>query len=893
MKKYLLYFFIIVSLFFSIFSNRKFEIDANQVQNQNVGIIENWGFAIKVGEKSTIPLLSLSNKRDPIISKSDIVHDNTGYPDKIVIHAKSLSDVIFIFDMNYGSTDQNIIDLDNQDYYFSFIESNESSNHQFLKKSVFDSYNKINIGNIHKLSPRDAFRNLNTFNGISTINLSDAINENQLQNNYFKFTISIQYTFTGFLGFKGFSITELDFAIVIDDQLPVISINNNQYFNESVYFNSDINISFYDKRSFNSNDQFILNEVSCLFNGNQLCNTNNLFFDKEGTLQIRLTDFAGNTNTVNLILDKTPVRISFFQSGQNTIIHNGSYNENVNLFLSDNSIIKDLEVEYVHTSPEGQISPFKETKTQLSFTDEGFYEIKSITDFFGNKTAFNNGKTSINFTIDKQGPKFIGIYDAFLTNEDILFQVNDELSDVKKVYMKYNDIESILSKNSEGFYTLDKEGDYQLWAEDSLGNESEKIIVRIDLSKPEFIGIFNGFKTSTEVSFQVVDNYDFIDYLNVIKDNQNFFDFTNEGNYFTFYEEGFYEVTTFDSAKNYSETITFVIDKTGPIILNQINEIIHKSSFEIEFTDELSSVKKIEVYLNNIFLGYDISVINEEGFYEIIAYDELDNKSIVNFYLDSKAPIVTNLIESNFLQLGHSLEFNDVIQKEINIIIYDDNLNIISRDSKYIFNNLGKFKVKITDNYNLENQFDFSIVTNDGPVIIISNSLIDNGKKIVEILSSFPLKEIYYQINETTTEADINVYRFEFNEEGKYKIYALDERERFSEKTFIIDRTPPYSNIKNNNVFFSKIKVTFSDNLSDNISAFITHNNQKIEIKNNFEVYSYGKYTLYLEDDFGNEVSLIFYVYENNYNYIWIILIIMPIIGVIIFIENKKNLLVQ
>lgn len=254
---------------------------------------------------------------------------------------------------------------------------------------------------------------------------------------------------------------------------------------------------------------------------------------------------------------------------------------------------RDVSAEWTETDVSATLMFGWETKPYQSgdiLTAEGTYELVLIDDV-GNKTV-------LTFVIDKTVEYTVNTVDGFISNEDVVFNADEELT----IRLTKDGNEMLYAFG----YPISEEGDYVAVLTDQYGNTEEVA--------------FWILKKTLQRSF----DYDFGD-TEITSVTLN-----GESCELDFEADGTYVVTSGE----YSFTIT--LDRIAPTLeLNGVgNEGSTKKSVTLE---NLSEQATVQVYLNDELIEYEIgSKLSETGKYRVVVTDEVGNVSEYSFEILSR-----------------------------------------------------------------------------------------------------------------------------------------------------------------------------------------------------------------------------------------------------------------
>jgi hypothetical protein len=297
---------------------------------------------------------------------------------------------------------------------------------------------------------------------------------------------------------------------------------------------------------------------------------NNVLFNSgdtvsiEGSYVLVVTDDVGNVTTVNFTIDKTPPVVNGVEEG---IYYN-----------------TDRTITFMEGTATLNTNPFTSGQT---VTSDGSYTLV-VTDLAGNVTT-------IIFVVDKV-PPIITIEDYNLdpTNLDIT------------VYAETN--EGSINATS---YTFTENGSFTFTATDLAGNVTNRTITitNIDKNAPAVSGVSNNayYNVSRTIVF---------DKGTGMLNGEPF----TTGDIVA--QEGSYVLIVTDDAGN-KTTVSFVIDKTAPIVEGIEHNNYYNTNRTITFNEGSATLNGISFTSNTL--------VSIEDSYEIVVTDLAGNVTTVNF----------------------------------------------------------------------------------------------------------------------------------------------------------------------------------------------------------------------------------------------------------------------
>ncbi len=411
---------------------------------------------------------------------------------------------------------------------------------------------------------------------------------------------------------------------------------------------------------YNTNRNPAFNEGTATLNGENF--TSGTLVNQEQTYTLIVTDAAGNITTVIFTIDKTPPVI---------------------IGITDGTYYKtDLTI----TFDEGNATLNGAVFTSgTTVTIEDSYTL-IVTDLASNVTT-------VAFVLDKTAPIItIDPYNTDPTNLDITVTADTN--------------EGSLNVTSHIFT---ENGSFTFIATDLAGNVSERTvtITNIDKNAPAVSGVSNNFfyNNSRIITFDkgtaTLNGIEFISGTTVSA-------------------EGSYVLVVTDDASNIT-TVSFVIDKTAPIISGVENNAYYNTDLNITFNEGSAT-------LNGLAFSSE-TLVSVENSYTLVVTDLAGNISTVTFVLDKTAPVIT------FEPYESEAPVSSVT---VNASVNEGSLNTPSRlftaNGSYTFiatDLAGNVSEKTVIISNIGYTLNYSLTGTGGDLIAMVNSIMVNSGNLV------------------------------------------------------------------------------------------------------------------------------------------------------------------
>ena len=187
----------------------------------------------------------------------------------------------------------------------------------------------------------------------------------------------------------------------------------------------------------------------------------------------------------------------------------------------------------------------------------------------------------------------------------------------------------------------------------TINSEGRFLIDGLDLTESQRVQVFatDAENTSEAYTFDVVDDLPIV--IEGVE-NQKIYnhdvtltynkgalylwgmDFVSSGTTFT--EDGYYELSGYDQIGNYTNNISFTIDKTAPRVDGIQSGISYRQAIYPTFIEGTATLNGMK-YTSG-------TKIDQEGEYVLVVTDQADNKTSIYFTIDYKAPMILG-VENN------------------------------------------------------------------------------------------------------------------------------------------------------------------------------------------------------------------------------------------------------
>ncbi|PWK09037.1 beta strand repeat-containing protein, partial [Tumebacillus permanentifrigoris] len=328
-----------------------------------------------------------------------------------------------------------------------------------------------------------------------------------------------------------------------------------------------------------------------------------------GTYVLTVTDQAGNSTVLNFSIDTTVPVVA-------GVIENQVYATSVTPTSGD------TDIQTVTLTKNGSAVGGYTLGTAITTT--GTY-VLTVTDLAGNSTI-------LHFRIDKAAPVVTGVLDNSLYNTSVTPSSSD--SDIQTVALTQNG-------STVAGYTLGTavttNGVYVLTVTDQVGN-SIVLHFTIDKTAPVITGVVENQSTNAPVTPTSSDSD--IQTVTLTKNGSAVAGYTLGT---AINQAGTYVLTVVDQAGN-STVVHFIYDTTAPVITGVTNNQLYNTSVTPNSAD--SDLQTIALTKNgSTVAGYTLgTAVTQNGTYVLTVTDKAGNSTVMNFTIDTTAPVVTGVV---------------------------------------------------------------------------------------------------------------------------------------------------------------------------------------------------------------------------------------------------------
>ncbi len=457
----------------------------------------------------------------------------------------------------------------------------------------------------------------------------------------------------------------------------------------------------------------------------------------EGEYKAIITDTAGNSVKLVLVIDKTAPEIRIETEKGKLLTVDDITNEKFNIFCNE----PDAEITYSFNGSAKNIYDGN------WLTEEGKYTIY-VSDFLGN---IKEVEISIDKTVS------IKINGTFVVDENGRYVTNSWLSVSADEQMQTMDIVSADGTVIDINGRITAEGAYRVFVEDMFGNKLEIILV-IDKTPPEIIlnGVEPNGATSSNVSVSFTENreayYRFNGGDKIVIDEKAYFN-----------AEGKYVVTAKDIAGN-STTVAFEIDRHVGVesSIPLIDGYITTDAVSFKFKEDVTA----KLYSGDVETAYKYGEIAQPGEYRLLVVDACGNEHSFSWrILPARARNYSFFVGS---------DVNVVIELDGGIIAapFDGNILNLTENGAY------RMRLDTLDgSWTLELEVD-----NVAPEVMFENT-----RTSVKIFS--PNKEgVIYTLYKDGVKTSFNLKNsVELTQTGNYRLICEDDVGNITEYVFTLN----------------------------------------------------------------------------------------------------------
>lgn len=574
-----------------------------------------------------------------------------------------------------------------------------------------------------------------------------------------------------------------------------------------------------------------------------------LQYTNEGTYNVTLSDYMGNTVTIDIVIDRTAPLATITSLGDK---------------YSPISVSVDvLDVSGCKLVFNSKVTPL-ELQNEMTFDAWGVYAL-TLSDKLGNSQVYN-------FEIFKVAP----IIQAF-TSDGVELE-NAETTNTG-IYFKWDDASATAKIALNGFgakaYTqntlLTEEGVYTLTVTDDAKNKVAFVVTIVKTISYSFVTANNELLQTVMVDgiekTKEAFTLQFNTALNVTVKKDNLDYSFSAGQQLT--ADGEYYFYIYDDVGNYEER-TIVIDTQAPIVNYVQGSDLTAEVVVILNTDDVQSFvvshKALATEKQALFIQEEY-VFDAWGAYSITVSDALGNVSSIEFSISKTPPKITIRTVSGkvLTDKAKSCE-NFVIEYDEELIVkyaIDNNYNRVYKPEE-ILSAQGVYNITITDlaenvyNYSitLDSEVEFKVIVDATTIKDLSNVIV--GKRYIEISLEEDLVATYSYNNSMDVKLTSSVNRL--TEEGKYEFVFVDTVGNSKTIYCELDRTAPLAYIDTEDITKSDVVLTVDD--VNDVSKYTVKKDGAILSKfvlNTANVFNEaGSYEIVLSDELDNKNSITF-----------------------------------
>lgn len=542
----------------------------------------------------------------------------------------------------------------------------------------------------------------------------------------------------------------------------------------------------------------------------------------DGEYRFRLYDELGNEEIRTIILDRVGPIFEIAKRPNNT--------DAVTIYLKD---AVNLSIEFQGATTKKELLAVQESYT---FTEWGDYLLKA-SDELGNLSDITFKIEKIPPTITFQTTSGKELKDGDCVNEPIILVYDEDVT------IKYN---------------VDNSYNITYRQNQILTTQGKYIFTIIDLAMNE--QTFELMLDNELLFSLVVDGTTIKDYSNII--GRRYFELTLKENLIVKHslgvskenvlidsivnltDEGIHKLSLSDSVGNFIE-FNIVLDRTAPTMTidteNTTKSDVVLTCLDINDIDIYRILKDGDVYKNYIL--QNVNTFSEVGEYSITAYDNLRNKSVIEFKI--KRGIRCELsIPNKFVSMD-----------AVNLKLKESGLNVTSilngqavevtiEDNILTYNQTGVWSIKITDELGNEETFTFTIDDKKFKDNFTFNIPRDSQLKITFNGSEFEYQEFI--------DGDI----LTLTKDGEY-VLVLTHNGVTSSYAFKIDNELPLLILNGKTIQvgdkIKRQKKDFKiDATKEDCTITLYYNGKKVKYEVGDKLNAKGKYRVVIEDEAGH-----------------------------------------
>lgn len=435
------------------------------------------------------------------------------------------------------------------------------------------------------------------------------------------------------------ALNELVIEFIIDQRAPMVE----GYAGDFIYLEETTYLSFSDVISgidlANSTYQYNNQQkTTLLISGHEI--------DKEGKYTFELKDGAGNTRDVVVYYDKSAPVITT-QAKENGL-EGDYYNERPVIIYEDGIYGSGIEKYYIEV--EGAFVEVQKRDIDSFFTNRASGEYRfQVMDYMGFTSevlVIRYDETKPELRSDLYEIEAVNYFNTF----EMVFESIDDYTGIKTINIyAYDFIQEtyVLRHGLQSDDTLlnkivsqEVEGRYRIELIDRAGNISS-YEVYFDNEGPTLENVTNfSYVTNwlEQTGYYFDDKISGIDKIEVSYEGGVYQEFLG---FLTLINEGTYQFRVTDRAGNASR-YTLLFDYKDPTIEGVIAGSIFNTQVTLVFEDSYSGFEYAEISLNGVMIETRYEPLTytpeEDGTYEVVAYDAAGRSTKVTFAYDTKAP---------------------------------------------------------------------------------------------------------------------------------------------------------------------------------------------------------------------------------------------------------------
>ena len=383
-------------------------------------------------------------------------------------------------------------------------------------------------------------------------------------------------------------------------------------------------------------------------------------------------------------------------------------------------------------------------------------------------------------------------------------------------------------------YKFRTSGMYKVVITDEFRTGMDSISVQTAYSQPDPTGTLEGVENNGYTNKAVTFTWKDEAMVTVMRDGveleyKSGDKLTDDGNY----------TLILENYDGYKYTYEFIIDTVSPqlIIEGHKADIPVNTPVKVDIVD--SDITAV-LFKNGVEVGEYISgtPVIEEGKYKVVATDQAQNVSEIEFEIDTSVDFDINIYDGG---LSNGVLIDLYEQVEIYMTINGEEYTY---DEDILYNSPGKYTLKITDALMNTVEMTFTIVPE------VSTGFSHNFDDTVG----------FEKVIVNGEETRLSYGSLELTEDGTYEVGVVVDGKTYTFTT-TVDRTVDYAiNVHNKGFANSAALVAGED-----VSIEATRNGEAIKYKVGDKLDIPGEYTLKITDSLGNEDEISFTIIEPVY----------------------------